>query len=172
MLVSGDSSLLYDHTTARRTSTGTATRTSSPIRSSGTTARCTSRTANFNNAVSGNENLNQILLAKSTDGGATFSTPVKVSDYYDLPDCDTYQGAGADPCRACVPEKGDSTVSVFRATNYASGAVNPTHPNQVAVTVGSYINKYSNESNGCVPAGFNADTGINRYTGVKRFGGV
>jgi len=87
--------------------------------------------SNFNNAVAGNDNRNQILLAKSTDGGNTFSTPVKVSDYYDLPDCDTYQGAGADPFRACVPEKGSSTKSVFRATNYASGAVNPTKPNQV-----------------------------------------
>ena len=47
-----------------------------------------------------------MLLAKSTDGGATFTAPVKVSDYYDLPDCATYQGQ--DPGRACVPEKGDS----------------------------------------------------------------
>ena len=125
--------------------------------------------SNFNNAVAGNDNRNQILLAKSTDGGSTFSTPVKVSDYYDLPDCDTYQGAGADPFRACVPEKGSSTKSVFRATNYASGAVNPTKPNQVTVTVGSYINQHSNESNGCVPAGFAAD-GLNLYTGVKTGG--
>jgi hypothetical protein len=125
--------------------------------------------SNFNNAVAGNDNRNQILLAKSTDGGNTFGTPVTVSDYYDLPDCDTYQGAGADPFRACVPEKGSSTKSVFRATNYASGAVNPTKPNQVVVTLGSYINQHSNESNGCVPAGFAAD-GLNLYTGVKTGG--
>ena len=125
--------------------------------------------SNFNNAVTGNDNRNQILLAKSTDGGSTFSTPVKVSDYYDLPDCDTYQGVGADPFRACVPEKGSSTKSVFRATNYASGAVNPTKPNQVVVTLGSYINQHSNESNGCVPAGLAAD-GLNLYTGVKTGG--
>jgi hypothetical protein len=91
---------------------------------------------------------------------------VKVSDYYDLPDCDTYQGAGADSFRACVPEKGASTVSVFRATNYASGAVNPKNPSQVAVTLGSYINQNSNESNGCAPAGF-SPFGTNDYTGVK-----
>jgi hypothetical protein len=121
---------------------------------------------NYNNAVTGQDNRNQVLLAKSTDGGSTFSAPVKVSDYYDLPDCNTYQGAGADPGRACVPEKGSSTVSVFRATNYPSGAVNPKHPNQVAVTFGSYINKHSNESNGCVPAGF-APSGNNAFTGVK-----
>ena len=122
---------------------------------------------NYNNAVAGDDNRNQILLAKSTDGGNTFSAPVKVSDYYDLPDCDTYQGAGADSFRACVPEKGSSAVSVFRATNYASGAVNPKHPNQVVVTVGSYINQHSNESNGCVPTGFASSDGINTFTGVK-----
>ena len=125
---------------------------------------------NFNNSVSGNDNRNQILLSKSTDGGNTFSAPVKVSDYYDLPECDAYQGAGADPFRACVPEKGSSTVSVFRATNYASGSVNPKNPNQVVVTVGSYINKDSKESNGCTPAGFDPGTGINLYTGVKTAG--
>jgi hypothetical protein len=125
--------------------------------------------SNFNNTVTGTDNRNQILLSKSTDGGVTFSAPVKASDYYDLPDCDTYQGAGADPGRACVPEKGSSTKSVFRATNYPAGAVDPTHPNRVVVTVGSYINKHSNESNGCTPAGFAAD-GLNLYTGVKSGG--
>jgi hypothetical protein len=122
---------------------------------------------NYNTAVAGNENYNRVLLAKSTDGGNTFSTPVLVSNYYDLPDCDTYQGAGADPFRGCVPEKGSSAVSVFRATNYPSGAVNPKNPNQVTVTFGSYINQHSNESNGCVPGGFSPSTGINLYTGVK-----
>jgi hypothetical protein len=107
-----------------------------------------------------------MLLAKSTDGGQTFSEPVKVSDYYDLPDCDTYQGPGADPGRACVPEKGDSKKSVFRATNYASGAVDPTNPSRIVVNFGSYINKDSNESNGCAPAGFASD-GVNAFTGVK-----
>jgi hypothetical protein len=121
---------------------------------------------NYNTAVSGTENHNRVLLAKSTDGGNTFSAPVLVSDYYDLPDCNTYQGAGADSFRACVPEKDASQVSVFRATNYPSGAVNPKNPNQVAVTFGSYINQHSKESNGCAPAGF-ASNGINIYTGVK-----
>jgi hypothetical protein len=131
--------------------------------------------ANFNNATtSATDNRNQFLLAKSTDGGATFSAPVKVSDYYDLPDCNTYQSpgapinGGADPFRACVPEKGTSTKSVFRATNYPSGAVDPSN-GDVVVTFGSYINKDSNESNGCVPAGF-ARNGDNAYTGVKQAG--
>jgi hypothetical protein len=107
-----------------------------------------------------------VLLSKSTDGGQSFSSPVKASDHYDLPDCDTYQGAGADPGRACVPEKGSSTKSVFRATNYPSGQVDPRDPKRVTVAFGSYINKDSNESNGCVPSGFAAD-GNPTYTGVK-----
>jgi hypothetical protein len=122
---------------------------------------------NFNNQpTSGSNNHYQVLLSKSTDGGQSFSSPVKVSDYYDLPDCDTYQGAGADPGRACVPEKGSSNVSVFRATNYPSGQVDPRNANRVTVAFGSYINKDSNESNGCVPTGFAAD-GNPTYTGVK-----
>ncbi len=108
---------------------------------------------NFNNAVTGTDNRNQILIAKSTDGGSTFSTPAKVTDYYDLPDCVAY--TGQDPGRSCVPDKGDN-VSFFRATNYPVGAVDPTNPKHVVVTVGSYINRYSQESNGCVPAGLSA----------------
>jgi len=109
-----------------------------------------------------------MLLARSTDGGQTFSAPVKVSDYYDLPDCLTYQGA--DPGRACVPEKNDTSHSIFRATNYPVGAVDPRDPKQVVVTFGSYINRHSNEGNGCVPTGFNEDTGLNLFTGVKVLG--
>ncbi len=125
--------------------------------------------ANFNNVVTGKDNRNQMLIARSTNGGRSFSRPVKVADYYDLPDCDTYQGPGADPGRACVPEKGSSHNSVFRATNYPVGAVDPTDPNRVVVTFGSYINRNSNEQRGCTPAGFAAD-GLNLYDGVKTGG--
>jgi hypothetical protein len=125
--------------------------------------------SNFNNVVSGGDNRNQILLARSTNGGVSFSAPVKVSDYYDLPDCDTYQGVGADPSRQCVPEKGPSHNSVFRATNYAVGGVDPTDNHRVVVTVGSYINRDSNEARGCTPTGFAAD-GLNTYNGVKEGG--
>lgn len=120
---------------------------------------------NYNNVVTGADNRNQILLSKSTDGGQTFSAPVKATDYFDLPDCQTYQGD--DFGRACVPEKGSSTLSVFRASNYPVGSVNPRNPQQVAVTVGSYINRYSNEANGCVPTGFSPATGQDLYIGVK-----
>jgi hypothetical protein len=121
---------------------------------------------NFNNAVSGGENRSQVLLSRSRDGGATFDAPVRVGYFYDLPDCATYQN-GANPGRACVPEKGPSFNSIFRATNYAVGAVDPTTPNRVVVTYGSFISRNSNETTGCVPAGFSATTGQNLYTGVK-----
>ncbi len=123
--------------------------------------------ANYNTAVTGNENFNRILLAKSTDGGQSFSAPVLVGSFYDLPDCLTYQGADAG--RACVPEKGPTSYSIFRATNYPSGAVDPTNRNRVVVTFGSYINKNS-KAPGCVPQGF-AATGLNAYNGVKGAGG-
>jgi hypothetical protein len=112
-----------------------------------------------------NDNHNQVLLVKSTDGGQTFSAPVKVADFYDLPDCFAYQGQDAG--RACVPEKGTTSNSFFRATNYPVGAVNPKQPNQVVVTFGSYIHRGSKESNGCAPAGLDPDTTLNLYTGVK-----
>jgi hypothetical protein len=122
---------------------------------------------NFNNSVSSaSDNHNQFLLSKSTNGGVSFSAPVLVSNYNDLPDCDTYQGTGQDPFRACMPEKGTSTHSVFRASNYSSGAVDPTNASRIVVTFGSYINADSNPTNGCVPAGLAAD-GQNVYTGVK-----
>lgn len=123
---------------------------------------------NFNNSLSDvNDNHNQVLLSKSTDGGNTFSAPVLVGNFNDLPDCATYQG-GQDAGRACVPEKGAAMNSVFRAGNYPSGAVNPAN-GAVVVTFGSYINKDSNPSNGCVPAGFGVG-GNNAYTGVKTVG--
>jgi hypothetical protein len=124
---------------------------------------------NYNNSLSSaTDNHNQVLLAKSTDGGATFSAPVLVGNYNDLPDCATYQG-GQDAGRACVPEKGKLMNSVFRAANYPSGAVNPTNASNVVVTFGSYINKNSNETNGCAPAGLSV-FGQDLYTGVKTTG--
>jgi hypothetical protein len=47
--------------------------------------------------------------------------------------------------------------------------VNPTNANQIAITLGSYINKNSNESNGCTPDGLAAD-GQNKFIGVKTAG--
>jgi hypothetical protein len=123
---------------------------------------------NYNNSLSGpNDNHNQFLLSKSTDGGASFSAPVLVGNYYDLADCATYQG-GQDAGRACVPEHGSSMKSVFRATNYASGQVNPKDASQVVVTFGSYIN--SSDSATCTPQGLSGSTGQNLFGGVKSGG--
>jgi len=126
---------------------------------------------NFNNFFyNATDNHNQVILARSSDGGRSFATPVKVADYYDLPDCASYQ-AGQDPGRSCVPEKNPASAnSIFRAINYAVGAVNPRNARQVAVVFGSYINPDSNESTGCSPAYFAGDA-LNTYDGVKAPGG-
>jgi hypothetical protein len=122
---------------------------------------------NFNNGLSSPaDNHNQVLLARSTDGGRTFAPPVLVGTYNELPDCATYQN-GQDPGRACVPEKGSSANSIFRASNYPIGNVDPRHSNRILVTYGSYLNRNSSETTGCAPAGFNPATGINLYSGVK-----
>lgn len=112
--------------------------------------------------VANGENHLQVLYAKSTDGGATFSTPNQVGFYYELPDCQTY--TGQDPGRACVPVKGPTQTSYFRVTNYPSIVVDPNDSSHIYVHYGSYINQHSNEANGCAPAGF---VGVNgKYTGV------
>ncbi len=100
---------------------------------------------------------------KSTDGGNTFGDPVKVTDFYDLPDCFTY--TGSDFGRSCVPTAPLSGVSVFRATNYPSGvAVSDT---EIVIDFGSYINQHSNATLGnCSPAGLSGDTFLNLYGGV------
>ncbi len=113
------------------------------------------------------DNHNQILIVKSTDGGTTWSSPVRVSNFYDMPDCFTYQGY--DFGRACVPETGLGGVSIFRATNYPSGvALSNT---QIVVNFGSYINRDSNEhlpsgEGLCTPAGLSPDTFLNLFDGV------
>ena len=121
--------------------------------------------ANATDFASPADNRAQVLLAKSSDGGDTFSAPVTVADYYELPDCVTYQGTSAGV--ACVPEQSTTSRSFFRAANYPSGAVDPKDPGEVFVTFGSYLNGRSNERNGCVPRGFDQDTLQPLYDGVK-----
>jgi hypothetical protein len=109
------------------------------------------------------DNHNQVLLVKSTDGGGTWSDPVRVSNYYELPDCYTY--TGYDFGRACVPTAPLSGTSIFRATNYPVGVA--LSGSKVVVNFGSYINKDSNEHRGnCTPNGLSPDTFLNLYTGV------
>lgn len=123
---------------------------------------------NFNNALAdANDNHNQILLVKSEDGGETWSDPVKVADFYDLPDCAEY--TGFDAGRACVPTAPLSGTSIFRATNYPSGVA--TDDEGVVVDFASYINPHSNPDLGnCTPTGFTA-FGLNAYEGVGDPGG-
>jgi hypothetical protein len=69
-----------------------------------------------------------------------------------------------------VPDKGAKQTSYFRATNYPEVTADAWHPGRVFVTFGSYINRYSNEHNACVPQGFSSDTGLNLYQGVTTAG--
>jgi hypothetical protein len=168
VLVSADSSLCGD-THSLPTPKGRCNENQDSQPFTGTDGALYVAYGNFNSQQTEMDNRSQVLLARSTDGGKSFGAPVKVTDFYDLPHCPTYQG-GANPGRACIPEKGATTHSIFRASNYPSGAASPTDPSEIAVTVGSYINSTSNESNGCIPAGFTPDA-INKYTGVKTAGG-
>ena len=123
---------------------------------------------NFNPALSNaNDNHYQVLLSKSTDGGVTFGSPVLVGNFNDFPDCAIYQ-SGQNPGETCLPEKGATTHSAFLTTNYPVGAVDPAN-GDIVVTFGSYINKFSNPTNGCTPQGFSVNA-RNLYTGVKTAG--
>ncbi|HEY1348317.1 MAG TPA: hypothetical protein VGF67_01670 [Ktedonobacteraceae bacterium] len=123
---------------------------------------------NFNTDLrDANDNHFQLLLSKSIDGGNSFLPPVLVANYFDLPDCGTYQG-GQNAGLNCMPEKGAGQNSIFRSTNFSSGAVNPVD-GSVVVAFGSYINRDSNAASGCLPTGFAAD-GDAIYTGVKTMG--
>ena len=112
----------------------------------------------------------QVFLSKSTDGGNSFSAPVLVGTYNEFPDCPPSQG-GQNPGEegTCLPEKGTTQNAVFRTTNYPVGAIDPTN-GDIVVTYGSYINKYSNPSNGCIPEGVDAADGGELYAGVKTVG--
>lgn len=125
---------------------------------------------NYNTPVDTAENRFQVLLSRSTDGGKSFTPPVKAGDFYDVPDCMAYQQQNPD--NGCIPEKGTTTNSVFRAANYPQAAVDPLDPGHVVVTFGSYINRHSNEHTGCSPQGFDPpgadrDTYGPLYSGVK-----
>lgn len=119
------------------------------------------------------DNHNQMLIYKSTNGGASFTGPFHVGDFYDLPDCFEY--TGDDLFRSCVPTAPLSNRSVFRATNYPTGVAigNDT----IVVDYGSYINRHSNPQLGnCRPAGLKVSppeeaTFLPLYRGVGRVNG-
>jgi len=112
----------------------------------------------------------QIFLEKSTDGGNTFGAPVLVATYNEFPDCPPSQG-GQNPGQegTCLPEKGPTQNAIFRTANYPVAAIDPVN-GDIVVTYGSYINKDSNPSNGCIPQGVDVNDGGELYAGVKTVG--
>ena len=126
--------------------------------------------ANFNNSLANSsDNHNQILLVKSTDGGATFGAPVKVGDYYDLPDCATYQGWAG---RLVGPAFLKKVHNQFNLPSYQltfwRGKPDKCQARWL-LPFGSYINQDSQEP-ACTPAGF-SPFGLNLFDGVKTAGG-
>ena len=77
------------------------------------------------------------------------------------------------PGRACVPGEGrDGQLDLpGRRTTRRAPSTRATR-SEIDVTFGSYINRHSNEGNGCVPQGFNPDTFQPLYDGVKTAGRV
>ena len=155
---------------------GRCKRTSSRSRSPGPTARCTSCGTTSTSPECGPARVTTRAAAippqRRTAGrrqpqpGAAgqvdrrrqhFSAPVKVADYYDLPDCATYQGARTRAARASRRRARQPTRSSGQRTTRRAGSTRATR-SEVVITFGSYINRHSNESNGCVPQGFNPDT--------------
>ena len=82
----------------------------------------------------GEDNRAQMLLARSTDGGNTFSAPVKVGDFYDLPDCETYQDGNGGGAAACPRRARRRTRSSAPPTTRPA-AVDPRDDDEVVVTL-------------------------------------
>ena len=134
-----------------------ATRTSSPSRSPHPTAPSTWRTPTSTTRSPARRTATRCCWPAPPTAAPRFTAPVRVGYYNELPDCATYQN-GADPGRACVPEKGPSANSIFRASNYPIGAVDPTdaEPGRGHLRL-VHQPQLQREPTGCTPAGFAAD---------------
>ena len=116
---------------------------------------------NFNTAAE-----NQFLLVRSTDGGASFSSPVQaVSTVFD------------DPCEYPLSVTGDPTLSnsQFRVNSYGNLAIDPSSISNASTTL-YYV--FSDNRNGtfpstCVPADFgNATTNTDVFIVKSTDGGL
>ena len=121
-----------------------------------------------------NDNHFQVLVVRSTDGGETFGAPVKVGEFYDLPDCATYTHEAGSFGRACVPTAPLTKKSVFRATNYPSPVA--LSNDRIVITYGSYINRHSHQQRAagdgyCKPNGLYDATFLPLYEGVGQTNG-
>jgi hypothetical protein len=111
----------------------------------------------------------QILIVKSTDGGSSFSGPVKVGNYFEVPACYIYTHEAASFGRGCVPTAPISPRSVFRVANYPSGVA--LDDDTIVVDYASYLNRHSRQVNAvgnghCVAQGLDFNTFLPLYDGV------
>ncbi len=106
-------------------------------------------------------------MSYSNDFGQTFNGPHLVSTTSGL--CTIIFGAGTG--NGNCNENQDSQPFTGSDGNlyvvYNNAVKGQDNPSQVVVSFGSYINRNSNEANGCVPTAFSPATGNNLYTGVK-----
>ena len=113
----------------------------------------------------------QVLLARSTDGGNIVLRAgegrrlLRPARLRDLPG----RRRGR---RLRAGEGRDAQLDLPRDELPVRRRRTRRNPREVDVTFGSYINRHSNEANGCVPQGFNPDTFQPLYDGVKDAGRV
>ena len=147
-----------------------ATRTSSRSRSPAPTATLYVVWANFNNVVTGADNRNQMLLARSTDGGADVQRPgqgrrlLRPARLRHLP------GRRRRPGPRLRAGEGRRVALGLPRDELPVRRRRPDEPVAGRRHLRLVHQPNSKESNGCAPAGFAPDDGINLFTGVKTAG--
>ena len=170
VLVSTDSSVVRQHPRPADAAAAAATRTRTRSRSPARTARCTWCSTTSTTPVTGSgqpqpgaagplDRRRPELLDRRYWSATTTSCPT----------APTYQN-GQDPGRACVPEKGPSANSMFRASNYPIGAVDPTHPQPDRGHLRLLHQPELQRVQRLHPGRRSPPTGVNTYTGVKNGG--
>ena len=143
-----------------------ATRTRTPSRSPRPTARCTSSTTTSTTWSPAPTTATRYCWPARPTAARASPRRSRWATTTSCPTATPTRAPALTPAGPACRRRAPATNSVFRASNYPIGAVDPTNSNRVVVTFGSYINRNSNETRGCTPTGFAAD-GINTYDGVK-----
>ena len=169
-LVSADSAAVREHLRARPTPQGTCNENQFSQPFTGPGRRALRRLGQLQQRDHGRPTTATRCCWRSRPTAAAPSARRSRSrDYYDLPDCATYQARQRPGPRLRAGEGRHDQLDL-PGHQLPVGRGQPDEPEQVVVTFGSYINQHSNEANGCVPAGFSPATGTNLYTGVKTAG--
>ena len=155
---------------ASRRRRAAATRTSSRSRSRAATASSTSSWANFNNVVTGADNRNQMLLAKSTDGGADVRRTGQGRRLLRPARLRHVPGRGDDPGRACVPGEGADVAFDLPGDELSVGRRQPERIPRRSWSPTARTSTRARRSRTAAHRPVLGDAGINQYTGVKTSG--